>query len=318
MLKKTGFLQMIIVFGSMNIDMVMPVERFPNPGETVLCATDYLSRPGGKGANQAVAAVRAGAKVAIVGQVGDDAFGRRSVNNLKTQSIWTSGIGTSTRPTGCSTIAVDRYGENIVIVAPGANLDAKSDQVPDEIFNKKNIILTQLEVDPKEAFSVLARARKKGTPTILNAAPAERVTAEALKNVDYLILNEVEAVHLVKNLGIAATTPQDMAKKITALGSKGMVCIITLDARGSVAVQDGQAFIQPAPDIEAVDTTGAGDAFCGIFAACLLAGKTWRLAMRYASAGASLSCLGLGAQAGMPFMEDIEAALPRVPEAVKD
>ena len=100
MLKKTGFLQMIIVFGSMNIDMVMPVERFPNPGETVLCATDYLSRPGGKGANQAVAAVRAGAKVAIVGQVGDDAFGRRSVNNLKTQSSWTSGIGTSTRPTG--------------------------------------------------------------------------------------------------------------------------------------------------------------------------------------------------------------------------
>src|SRR5262245_15829016 len=117
---------MIIVFGSLNIDLVMPVGHFPKPGETVLCSTDYLSRPGGKGSNQAVAAARAGAKVAFVGKVGDDAFGRRCVNNLKNYSIWASGIGISERPTGCATIAVDMQGKNFIMVAPGANLDAAS------------------------------------------------------------------------------------------------------------------------------------------------------------------------------------------------
>src|SRR5690606_12856858 len=110
---------MIVIFGSLNIDIVMPVGNFAKPGETVLCTTDYLSRPGGKGSNQAVAAARAGAKVAFVGKVGDDAFGRRSVNNLKNYSIWATGVGISERPTGCATIAVDMTGANFVMVAPG-------------------------------------------------------------------------------------------------------------------------------------------------------------------------------------------------------
>src|ERR1700722_1874008 len=159
---------MIIVFGSLDIDMIMPVGHFPKPGETVLCTADYLSHPGGKGANQAVAAARGGAKVAVVGKVGDDSFGRRCVNNLKNQSIWASGIGISdNRPTGCATIAVDSSGSNISIVAPGANLEATSDQVPDEVFTNRNMILAQLEVPQKETFSVLARARKGGAITVL-------------------------------------------------------------------------------------------------------------------------------------------------------
>jgi len=298
---------MIIVFGSLNIDMVMPVDHFPRPGETVLCAADYLSRTGGKGANQALAASRAGAKVAMVGKVGDDAFGRRAVNNLKTQGIWTAGIGISERPTGCSTIAVDRSGNNMVMTAPGANLDATSDQAPDEIFTDKNIILAQLETAPAETFSVLSRAHAKGAPTILNASPAGQIPPEILNNLTYLIVNEIEALQIAAGVGIADTDPRLMAAQLAAKGA--LTCIITMEDRGSVAARGGALYAQAALPVEVVDSTGAGDAFCGIFAACLQAGMNWLESWHRASAGASLSCLGLGAQAGMPFMDDIEKAL---------
>lgn len=307
---------MIVVFGALNVDMVMPVDHFPKPGETVLCATDYLSRTGGKGANQAVAAARAGAKVAMIGKVGDDAFGRRSMNNLKNQGIWTSGIGVSEqRPTGCSTIAVDRSGANIVMTAPGANLEAASDQAPDEVFNANNIILTQLECTPAETFSVLARAHAKNTTTILNASPTGHLPPEVLKTVSYLIVNEIEAVQLVQGLGIKDIDPRLMAVQIAALGQ--LACIITMEEHGSVAARGRELYAQAALPVEVVDTTGAGDAFCGIFAACLQAKKTWLDSWRLASAGASLSCLGLGAQAGMPFMEDIVRAVEKLPHPQK-
>jgi ribokinase len=308
---------MIIVFGSLNIDLVMPVGHFPKPGETVLCSTDYLSRPGGKGSNQAVAAARAGAKVAFVGKIGDDAFGRRCMANLKNHSIWTSGIGISERPTGCATIAVDMTGANFIMVAPGANLDATSDQMPDEVFNPRNIILTQLEVSPQETLSVLARAHKNGATTILNASPAPKVSAEALKNVDYLIMNEIESHQLARHLNITATDPREIARAMAKLGHANIAVIITLEDKGSVAVRHGDTFLAPPLKVEPVDTTGAGDAFCGIFAASLLDGHTWLNALHYASVGASLSCLGLGAQGATPTMEDIEEHFARAPAPQK-
>lgn len=301
---------MIIVFGSLNIDLVMPVSHFPKPGETVLCLTDYLSRPGGKGSNQAMAAARAGAKVGIVGKVGDDSFGRRSVNNLKQSGIWTSGIGISDRPTGCATIAVDMTGENMVMAAPGANLDATSDQVPDEVFTDKNIILTQLEVNPEETFQVLERAHKKGAITILNASPAGQIPAEVLPHIHYLIVNDIEARQLAQGLGISGDNPKDLARKIAA--KSGQKAIITMEARGSVAADGDDLWHINALDVEVVDTTGAGDAYCGIFAACLQQGKSLSEALHHASVGASLSCLGLGAQAGIPVWDDIVANLPNL------
>jgi len=302
---------LIVVFGALNIDMMMPVGHFPRPGETVLCTADYLSRPGGKGANQAVAASRAGAKVAVVGMVGDDSFGRRCVNNLKSQSILTVGIGVSDRPTGCSTIAVDAHGENVVMTAPGANLEAASDQVPDEILNPKNILLAQLEVTPQETFTVLKRARTYGAITVLNPSPARHMTAERLRNIDYLIVNEIESHQIAQNFGMKDTDPGRLAQAIAQLGK--LTCIITLEARGSVAAKDGVIYKVPTLDLKAVDATGAGDAFCGIFAACLQRGLDWKAAAHRASVGAALSCQGLGAQDGMPFMEDIEKNLNRVP-----
>jgi ribokinase len=303
---------MIIVFGSLDIDMIMPVGHFPKPGETVLCTADYQSHPGGKGANQAVAAARGGAKVAVVGKVGDDSFGRRCVNNLKNQSIWASGIGISdNRPTGCATIAVDSSGTNLSIVAPGANLEATSDQVPDEVCIPKNMVLAQLAVPPQETFSVLARAHAGGAVTILNASPAGKMTREGLKNIDYLIVNEVEAHQLAHNLGITETDPRLIAKAIAQMGK--LACIITLESKGSVAVKGNDTYVVGTLKVEAVDTTGAGDTFCGIFAACLQAGYDWLKAMHYAGVGAALSCLGMGAQEGMPFLEDITPHISKVP-----
>lgn len=302
---------MIIVFGSLDIDMIMPVGHFPKPGETVLCAADYVSHPGGKGANQAVAAARGGAKVAVVGKVGDDSFGRRCINNLKNQSIWASGIGISERPTGCATIAVDSSGTNLSIVAPGANLETTSDQVPDEVCIPKNIVLAQLAVPPKETFSVLARARAGGAVTILNASPAGKMTREGLRNIDYLIVNEVEAHQLAHNLGITETDPRLIAKAIARMGK--LACIITLESKGSVAVKGDDTYVVGTLQVDAVDTTGAGDTFCGIFAACLQAGYDWLKAMHYAGVGAALSCLALGAQESMPFLEDIQPHISKVP-----
>ena len=306
---------MIVVFGSLNIDMMMPVARFPKPGETVLCTTDYLSRPGGKGSNQAVAAARAGAKVAVVGKVGADSFGRRCVNNLKQQSILTAGIGISDRPTGCATIAVDMQGTNFIIVASGANLEVTSDQVPDEILTARNIILAQMEVMPEEIFSVLSRAHARKVITILNAAPVGNLPMEVLENIDYLIVNEIEAVQLAQNFGIQGNDPQLLAGAIAQKGD--LRCIITLEDKGSIIAGGSELYALAALPVEAVDTTGAGDAFCGIFAACLQMDMDWLRALHYSSVGAGLSCQGLGAQDGIPFMEDIEAKLDNIPPPEK-
>ena len=306
---------MIVVFGSMNIDIVMPVAHFPKPGETVLCTADYLSREGGKGANQAIAAARAGAKVAMAGKVGDDGFGRRSVNNLKTQGVWTTAIGISDRPTGCATIAVNMKGSNMIMVAPGANMDATNDQLPDEVFNDKNIILCQLEASPRETLLVLERAKNKGATTILNASPGHMVTAGDLPQVDYVIVNEIEAQQLAAGFGLQSDDAGAIAKVISTHIS--CTCIITMEEQGAIAAKAGALFRVGALPIEVVDTTGAGDAFCGIFAASLQAGHNWLNAMHHASVGAGLACLGLGAQSGMPALDDIEANLSRLEPPVK-
>lgn len=302
---------MIIVFGSLNIDMVMPVDHFPKPGETILTVSDYLTRAGGKGSNQAVAASRAGAKVAVVGKVGDDGFGRRCINNLKKQSIWASGIGISERPTGCATITVDSRGENMVLVAPGANFDTTSDQVPDEILTEKNTLLAQMEITPSETWNVIARAYERRARVILNASPAANIPHEIIDDLDFLIMNEIEAHQLAENLGLSHEQTTPLARRFADLGD--LTCIITMADQGSVAASTREFWRVGALPVVPVDTTGAGDAFCGIFAAAMEAGDDLQGALHRASVGSSLSCLGLGAQAAMPFAEDIDARLSDLP-----
>jgi ribokinase len=297
---------LIIVFGALNVDIVMPVKEFPKPGETIV-SEDYISRSGGKGSNQAMAAGRAGVKTAMVGKVGDDAFGRRCLNNLKSQSVLGTGIAISDRPTGCATIWVDHAGENMVVVSAGANLDASAEQIPDEILTEKNMVLTQLEVPHDETYTLLRRAGEKGCRTVLNASPVTAaIPTDVLKILDVLIVNDVEAKQLAHHHKLAAKTLEDIARELVDKG-ENLTCIVTMGAKGALAVTPEEEWVVPSLKVDVVDTTGAGDCFCGVFAASLEDGDTLPDSLKRASVAAGLSCRVLGAQAGMPFEDEIAA-----------
>ena len=175
---------MIIVFGSINIDMVVNTVRMPQAGETVVCP-DFELSAGGKGANQALAALRFGAKTALVSRVGDDGMGLQMVNNLRREGVMTTGVAESNKPTGCAFIMREQSGENRIVVGSGANSDITHDQIPDEILKPGNIVLMQMETPLTENWQLLARARAGGAMTIVNLAPRGRFTAGILVGYRY-------------------------------------------------------------------------------------------------------------------------------------
>jgi len=306
---------MIVVFGSINIDLIMQVKRFPAPGETVMTA-GYDWMPGGKGMNQAVAAARAGAKVAMVGRIGDDGFGTRAINILRRESILSSGVVLSDElPTGCATIFIDEAGENQVVVAQGANADVASDQLPDDILGPGNVLLLQMELPEEVNWDVLARASNAGAKTILNLAPAHSLPRGALQYLDYLILNRLEADQIATKLGLHIETDALKLAHALSRGSK-LTCIITLSGKGSVAVQGDRGWRVPPLPLEepVIDTTGAGDTFCGVFAASIHQKMSLPDALRRASVAGSLSVRAHGAQTAMPYLDDITTYLPQLPE----
>lgn len=311
---------MIIVFGSLNIDMLLRVERLPHPGETVKCPY-YEWVPGGKGSNQAIAAMRASGhndKVAMVGRVGDDGFGTRCLNNLKREGINVSGIGISPLPTGCAAVMFDRAGENQIVEASGANGDATADQVPNEVLSEDSVILMQMEVRADENWALIQRAHVKGATTILNLAPALSVPKYALEALDYLIVNQIEARQISEKLGLHI---EDDAMKLAHALAKncGLTSIITVGPLGSVAAREDKGWRVAALKLdEIVDTTGSGDAYCGAFAAAIHAKKPLVDALRRASVAGSLACLKIGAQAGLPSKQDIEARLDELPDAIAE
>ena len=285
---------MIIVFGSLNMDMCLAADRLPVPGETVICPA-YEMLPGGKGANQALAASRYGGKVAIVGAVGNDGMGVRLTGGLKRAGVMTSGVGEAPDlPTGCAVIMRDVKGENQVMVATGANAHTAHDQIPDEILRPGNIVMMQMEVRPEENWALARRASARGATIILNCAPALPVPADVYALLDYIIMNETES----------ARTPVQPGKAVR---------IVTYAERGAVATfPDGREIKVPALPVDVVDTTGAGDAWCGTFAACLHDKKPVETAMRHAAIAASLSCREAGAQSSYAYVGEIEENLPRL------
>jgi len=306
---------MIIVLGSINIDMVFPVQHLPEPGETVAAAS-YEMHCGGKGANQAIAAARCETKTAMVGRVGDDIFGRRAQKNLKQHSVWAAGVGISDESqTGLAMIAVDPTGENEIIVAHGANADITADQVPDDILSPRNLVLADFEIPVAVLEDVLARAKKRNCLTILNAAPVVKFPKEMLQSVDVFIVNEIEAQQVSHQLDLGEQDPIKMACVLSK--TYDLTVIITMGRQGAFAVQKGHAWKVAALDIEkCVDTTGAGDCFCGVFAAYTSRGEELPIALHRAAIAGSLSCQKLGAQESMPWYDDIEAqkdtvALPK-------
>jgi ribokinase len=307
---------MIVVFGSINMDIGMRVKDLPRAGETVLTPL-YEMSAGGKGANQALACARGGAKTALVGKVGDDGMGTRILNGLRRNEVMTSGVATSDfLPTGIAIVQTDAQGENQISVASGANADVNADQVPDEILKPGNVLLMQMEVPLQENFKLMERAKKLGATVILNLAPAFRIPQKIVDLVDYLVVNELEARMIAEALGIQAS--QDLMLVARALSTQGKLdCVVTLGGKGAVAVtQKGESWRVPALDIkEVVDTTGAGDCFCGTFAAAIHGRLALGSAMRRASVAASLSCTKKGAQDSYPFIAEIEEALEYFPQA---
>lgn len=307
---------MIIVFGSINMDFNISLGHFPHPGETVLCPL-YETSAGGKGANQALAAARSGAKTALVGKIGDDVSGQSILAGLRRNEVMTSGVATSDfSPTGMAVVMKNPKGENQIVVASGANLEVSASQVPDEILRPGNILLMQMEVPELENITLMERAKKLGAMVMLNLAPAVKISQKALNLVDILIVNEVEARMIADVAGIPPEQ-KDLVAVAKALSKAGdLDCIVTLGADGAVAAtKTGETLRVPSLAIEnVVDTTGAGDCFCGTLAAGLHARLALGSALRRASVAASLSCTRKGAQDSYPYPDEIDGALETFPQ----
>lgn len=295
----------LLVFGSVNADLVFRVPALPAPGETVL-GPGYLALPGGKGANQAVAAARDGAApVAFAGAVGRDALAAVATRALRDAGVDLSRLAEAEAPTGCAAIAVDAAGRNQILVASGANLAARAAQVEDAALTPATTLLLQMEVPAEETAALIRRARARGARILLNLAPAAPLPGDALRAVDLLVANAAEAAWLAARLGCGAGA----AAIATALGGPGVV-VTQGEAGAEAAPRDGPLLRVPAfalPGIE--DTTGAGDCWCGVLGAGLDRGLPLAVAMRRASAAAALACTRPGAASSFPDAAETEALL---------
>jgi ribokinase len=292
---------MILVFGSLNVDIVVPVATLPRAGETVL-GSDYALLPGGKGANQALAARLAGAEVMMAGAVGADSFAAVALEPLRRAGVDTSLVRVAERPTGLAAIMVSAAGENLIAVSSGANLLARAADPTDAGLGRATLLVVQMEVPPKESAAAIERARQRGARVLLNLAPARPLDPALLPEIDLVVANAGEAASL-------ATEPAALAPQLR----QGLV--VTRGAEGAQAwLADGGRLAVPALPIMPVDTTGAGDTFVGVLAAALDQGVPLATALRRASAAAGLACRGRGAQAAMPDKAAIDRAVLDLPE----
>jgi ribokinase len=290
----------ILVFGSINIDVLMPVPHLPVAGETVL-GGDYALAPGGKGANQALAARRAGAAVAMAGAVGEDGFAAAALELLQRDGVDLALVRQIGRATGCATVMIGADGENLIAVASGANATVRAADVPDAALGPDTVLVCQMEVPAEETAALIRRARSRGARTVLNLAPALRIPPDLLAEIDLLVANEGEAALLGGDHDAIA-------------GQLRQALVVTGGAAGAtVFLADGGRMTVPALAIDPVDTTGAGDAFVGVLAAALDQGLELGPALHRASAAAGLACLIRGAQPAMPDGEAIDAATARLP-----
>lgn len=305
---------MIVVFGSLNVDLTVPVTHLPEPGETVM-GPGYQMVPGGKGANQALAAARAGAKVAMVGRVGRDGFADVALSELRAGGVDISRVERDEHPTGCALICVDTKGQNQIVLATGANAAALERQVPDEWLTPETLVVLQMEVWPAQNWALVARATSRGARVLLNAAPAGPIPGIALAALDWLIVNETEAVAVAAGLGLGRLEARAAASAIASAAD--ITCIVTLGGEGALAFARDGSWKIGALSISPVDTTAAGDAFVGAFAAAIVAGAELPEALRTAATAGGLACLNRGAQPSLPLRAAIEARRGELSAAVK-
>ena len=308
----------VVVIGSINMDMVVRAASIPMPGQTV-SGHHFSTVPGGKGANQAVAAARCGARVSMIGRVGNDDFGQRLLLGLKANNVDTTAVMVSEGVhTGCATIIVDDNGENAICVAGGANLLLSIEDIDEQIdlITQADIIVMQLEIPQETAVYALQQAHRSKIPVILNPAPAPEVINPSLFDADVLIPNQDETTRLCGEPAGDVHAAKLAGSALIGQGAKNVV--ITLGKRGALALNTEHISQIPPYCTSIVDTTGAGDAFCGAFAVAFTRGKVGEpsgeviaTAARFAAAAGALACTKFGAQPSMPHLEAIQRLIQR-------
>lgn len=298
-------LKKILVIGSCNTDMVVRAERLPGPGETILGGT-FMMNPGGKGANQAIAAARLGAEVTFVSKIGYDLFGLQALEIYRAEKINTDYIFTHQGPSGVALISVDADGENSIIVAPGANYTMTRGEIDkaDSKFKSADIVLLQLEIPLEIAEYAARKAAGYGKRVILNPAPApEKLSDKFLADIFCILPNATEARRLT---GIEITDNESAFEATEILCRRGVKnAVITLGKTGAFVKEGDMHILIPAQKAETIDTTGAGDVFCGAFCVYLAEGHSVTESVRFANAAAATAVTRVGAQSSIPYRQDI-------------
>ncbi|MCB1383708.1 MAG: ribokinase [Notoacmeibacter sp.] len=296
---------MITVIGSVNLDLIATVDRLPGPGETV-SGTTFSTAPGGKGANQALAAARAGASVRMVGAVGADGFAGEALALLRPGGVGLSGLAGVDAPTGTALILVGGGGENMIAVVPGANARVTPAMARDAA-SAGGLILLQHEIPLQSVAAALDACRASGGTSLLNIAPWLADAAPLVGKADIVIANETEFALYADAAGLLGATRE--AQMANFVHRTGRTIIVTLGADGVIAMTPEGSIEVASPKIEPVDTVGAGDTFCGYLAAGLEQGLAMEAALRLAAVAGSLACLKPGAQPAIPHVSEVRAAL---------
>jgi ribokinase len=295
----------IVVVGSCNTDMVIKADRLPVPGETILGGT-FLMNSGGKGANQAVAAARLGGNVTLVSKTGNDVFGKQSVMLYASENIKTDYIFSDPKhPSGVAMITVDSNGENCIVVASGANayLTPTDIDIASGEIESSDLVLMQLEIPIETVEYVAELATKKGIKVILNPAPARTLSNDLLKHLYIIIPNKSEAEILS---GIKVTDIDSAKQAADIISAKGVdIVVITLGSQGALIKENASFQFVEAVKVEAVDTTAAGDTFCGAVCVGLSEGKTILDSVKMAVRSASLTVTRMGAQSSLPYRNEL-------------
>lgn len=295
---------MITVFGSINMDLIATTARLPKPGETV-AGQSFATAAGGKGANQALAAKRAGSAVRMAGAVGEDGFAEPALALLKDAGVVLDTVRPVTEPTGTAIILVGGDGENMIAVVPGANGAVSSNDAEQVIaqMTAGDILMMQMEIPASAVESAFNLAKPKGVTTLFNTAPLTDDAIRLATLADIIVSNETEFELLIGRSGLSA---DERIKAMQELAGKtGQTLVVTLGAEGVVAIHGGELLRASGLKITPVDTVGAGDTFCGYLAASLDQGLDFAAALRRAAVAGSLACLKAGAQPSIPVSDDV-------------
>jgi ribokinase len=301
----------ILVVGSLNADLVVRAPRFPEPGETI-SGEDLQIIPGGKGANQAVAAARQGIAVAMTGRVGNDSFGPELIDNLQQNRVDAGHVQVDPESaTGTAIIIVDEGGQNSIVLSPGGNGRVQAEDLENVPFSSYQLLLLQLEIPVETVLAAARRAKESGLRVLLNPAPARSLPDELISLADFLVPNESELSLLTGEPVHDISSAERAARKLVGRGPRNV--IVTLGANGALIVDDQGARHIPSFKVDAVDTTAAGDAFIGGFASALLQNQSLEECVRYGCACGALAATKFGAQPSLPTRAEVEKLLAQSP-----